>query len=164
MSCLSCQAELQSRFYSGFSVSATDNSPIVSIARQLYTHSKNVSLLCSLYTKRCLFHSCWANTGPSYNQPKEPYKRKEGERSAAVWNRNETITTRHKKSTQRKWTKENTGKGGVRTRGQTRLAAKDQDIVVELKYDAKKTKKTKNHFIMQLTATTQLSRSLQRHL
>lgn len=29
----------------------TDSSTIVYIARQLYTHSKNVSLLCFLYTK-----------------------------------------------------------------------------------------------------------------
>lgn len=49
----------------------------------------------------------------------------------------------------------------VSTRGQTRLATEDQDIVVELKYDAKK---KKNHFVMQLKATIQLSRSPQRHL
>lgn len=53
--------------YSSVSVAATDNFTIVSTARQLHTHGKNVSLHCFLYTKRCLFHSCWANTGPSYD-------------------------------------------------------------------------------------------------
>lgn len=37
-----------------FSVTATDNSAIVWISRQLDTHSKNVSLLCSPCTKGCL--------------------------------------------------------------------------------------------------------------
>lgn len=112
------QAELQSKSYP---LTATDNPAIVSTARQLYTHSKNVSLLCFLYTKRCLFHSYCANTGPSYNQRKETYERKEVETRAAVWSRNETITSRQKKNTQRKQTKESTGKG-VRTWGRTGLA------------------------------------------
>lgn len=34
-----------------------DSSTIVYIARQLYTHSKNVSLLCFLYTKGGIYFS-----------------------------------------------------------------------------------------------------------
>lgn len=81
------QAGLQSESDSSFSATATDNSTIVWIARQLDTRSKNVSLLCFLYTKRCLFHSYWANTGPSDNQRRETHERKEVERRAAEMKR-----------------------------------------------------------------------------
>lgn len=111
-------AKFQTNPWSSFSHSLTDSYTIVYIARQLYTHSKNVSLLCFLYTKGDLCfslgkYSPLATTKREQTYIPERRRRRGNRRRAAIqspkWNNPVQTKGVANQNTQRKQTKQEGG-------------------------------------------------------